>query len=298
MLRKTFAIFLLVALAGAATAKPFKELFPELAAELDADTLALVAGMDYQTGLVTVGDDLARFDLGDRYYFLNAADANHVLVDLWGNPSSQSTLGMVFPIDKTPLHDTWGIEVSYEDIGHVSDEDAADYDYDALLETMKKDTADENEMRAEQGYAPIRLVGWADKPRYDAEGRKLYWAKELSFGDMETNTLNYNIRALGRKGVLVINFIAGMEQLDEVRAATPDVLAMVSFMPGNRYSDFDPSIDSVAAVGIGGLIAGKVLAKTGFLAVALVFLKKFWFIALIPLFWLKSRIFNRGGGKS
>lgn len=298
MLRKSLAILILIALAGAAPAKPFKELFPQLAAELDAETLALLDGMDYRTGSVTVGDDLARFDLGERYYFLDADDARHVLVELWGNPPSQATLGMVFPIDKTPLHDTWGIEVSYEDIGYVSDEDAADYDYDALLETMQKDTLAENESRAEQGYAPIRLVGWADKPRYDADGRKLYWAKELSFGDMETNTLNYNIRALGRKGVLVVNFIAGMEQLEAVRAATPDVLEMVSFTPGNRYSDFDPSIDTVAAVGIGGLIAGKALAKTGFLAVALVFLKKFWFVAFIPLFWLKNLIFRRRGGDS
>ncbi|MEO3414477.1 DUF2167 domain-containing protein [Roseovarius sp. CAU 1744] len=298
MLRKSLAILILIALAGAAPAKPFKELFPQLAAELDAETLALLDGMDYRTGAVTVGDDLARFDLGERYYFLDADDARHVLVELWGNPPSQATLGMVFPIDKTPLHDTWGIEVSYEDIGYVSDEDAADYDYDALLKTMQKDTLAENTIRAEQGYAPIRLVGWADKPRYDADGRKLYWAKELSFGDMETNTLNYNIRALGRKGVLVVNFIAGMEQLEAVRAATPDVLEMVSFTPGNRYSDFDPSIDTVAAVGIGGLIAGKALAKTGFLAVALVFLKKFWFVALIPLFWLKNLIFRRRGGDS
>lgn len=298
MLRKTFAILMLIALAGAAPAKPFKDLFPDLVTELDAETLALLDSMDYQTGSVTVGDDLARFDLGDRYYFLNATDARHVLVDLWGNPPSQGTLGMVFPIDKTPLHDTWGIEVSYENIGYVSDEDAADYDYDALLETMKSDTLAENKLRAEQGYAPIRLVGWADKPRYDADGRKLYWAKELSFGDMDTNTLNYNIRALGRQGVLVINFVAAMSQLEDVRAATPDVLQMVSFMPGNRYSDFDPSVDTVAAVGIGGLIAGKVLAKTGFIAVALVFLKKFWFVVLIPLFWLKNVIFKRRDGQS
>ncbi|TYA89160.1 DUF2167 domain-containing protein, partial [Seonamhaeicola marinus] len=44
-----------------------------------------------------------------------------------------------------------------------------------------------------------------------------------------------------------------------------------------RYSDFNPDIDQVAAYGIGGLIAGKILAKAGFFAVIL----KFWkFIAI------------------
>jgi uncharacterized membrane-anchored protein len=36
------------------------------------------------------------------------------------------------------------------------------------------------------------------------------WAKEIRFGDREENTLNYNVRVLGRKCVLVLDFIAGM----------------------------------------------------------------------------------------
>ena len=290
MLRILAAIMSFVLLLAPVNADPFEELFPELAEELDPEQLNLLNGMEYQRGTVSVGDGLASFELGEDYYFLSRVDANHVLTTLWGNPPSDATLGMIFPIDATPLHDTWGIEISYEEIGYVSDEDATEYDYDALLETMKEDTRTESDARVQHGYAEIELIGWADEPRYDPEGRKLYWAKELAFSDMETNTLNYNIRALGRKGVLVINFIAGIDQLDEVRAATPDVLAMASFTPGNRYSDFDPSIDTVAAVGIGGLIAGKVLTKSGILAVALVFLKKFWFLALIPLYWLKNLI--------
>ena len=37
--------------------------------------------------------------------------------------------------------------------------------------------------------------------------------EQIKFGDTEENTLNYNIRVLGRKGVLVLNFIAGMESI-------------------------------------------------------------------------------------
>jgi uncharacterized membrane-anchored protein len=36
----------------------------------------------------------------------------------------------------------------------------------------------------------------------------MYWAKEINFGGDSENTLNYNIRVLGRKGVLLLNFIA------------------------------------------------------------------------------------------
>lgn len=199
---------------------------------------------------------------------------------------------MLFPADKTPLDDTWGIEVSFDDIGYVSDEDAGSYDYDELLKTMQQDMQDENEWRRENNYPSLELLGWASPPRYDSEGRKLYWAKELRFDGDETTTLNYNIRILGCKGVLIVNFIADMDMLDQVNKAVPTVLEMTNFTDGNKYSDFKPSIDKVAAVGIGGLIAGKVLAKTGLIAVALIFLKKFFFLLLIPLYWLKN-LFGR-----
>ncbi len=274
-------------------AKPFEDVFPNAGNAFNPDAIEEMSKLDYKTGKVSVGRDLATFDLGEDYYFLDADDANHVLVELWGNPPYAGTLGMIFPIYATPLDDTWGIEVTYEDIGYVSDEDAENYDYQELLQTMQADISAGNKTRVEQGYEAIELVGWAEKPHYDPVGRKLYWAQELAFDGSDSHTLNYNIRALGRQGVLVINFIADMDRLDDVRDASPDILNMVSFNPGNRYSDFDPSVDTVAAVGIGGLIAGKALTKTGFLAVALVFLKKFWFLALLPLVWLKNVVFKR-----
>jgi len=59
------------------------------------------------------------------------------------------------------------------------------------------------------------------------------------------------------------------------------VLAMSTFNSGFRYEEFDPDIDEVAAYGLGALIAGKVAAKTGLIAAAIVFLKKFWFVFLL-----------------
>ena len=61
------------------------------------------------------------------------------------------------------------------------------------------------------------------------------------------------------------------------------MLALASFRDGARYGDFDASIDEIAAVGIGGLIAGKVLAKAGFLVLALAFLKKGGFLLVLLL---------------
>lgn len=281
------ALALLAALPAAADS--YAEMFPELANDAEmADVNELLAGLDFRRGTVSLGEANASLDLGENYYFLGPVDAAYVLETLWENPPGAPVLGMVFPTDRTPLHDGWGMVLEYEAMGYVSDEDAVGYDYDALLTEMQVDTASQNDWRLENGYESIELVGWAEPPRYDQVGRKLYWAQELRFGDSAPNTVNYEIRALGRHGVLIMNMVASMDQIGDVRAAAPDLLTMVAYDEGSRYSDFDPSMDKVAAVGIGGLIAGKVAAKAGLLAVALAFLKKGFILLLLPLFWLKN----------
>jgi uncharacterized membrane-anchored protein len=93
--------------------------------------------------------------------------------------------------------------------------------------------------------------------------------------------------------VLVLNFIAGMEQKQVIESSIATVLALAEFEQGSRYSDFDPDIDQVAAYGLGALVAGKVIAKIGFLAVALVFLKKFGVFIVVGVGLLLHRMFFR-----
>ncbi|KMW60134.1 putative membrane protein [Candidatus Rhodobacter oscarellae] len=295
------AMAIAIALGGTAPqAKPFEEVFPLLAQTGDPELVEDLKRLDFKQGEVQIGGGIAKLNVDpDRYYYLDGKDARIVLEEFWGNPPNPDTLGMIFPIDATPFHsDTWAAEMNFDEIGYVKDEDAESYDYSELLVEMKKDTRAANEWRVENGYQGIELVGWAAEPSYERAGRKLHWAKEISFTGDPENTLNYNIRALGRRGVLVVNFIAGMEQLGEVEQVLPDMLAMIDFADGHRYADFDPGLDKVAAVGIGGLIAGKVLAKTGLFAVALIFLKKFWFLLFIPLGYAWRVMRNRGDGGS
>lgn len=251
-----------------------------------------VASLEFKTGRVVLGNNLATLNLPDSLVFLDGENAQRLLVDGWGNPPDDvPPLGMILPAGVSPLADeSWGVTVEYEDSGYVSDEDAADIDYGDMLKDMQADMREANTWREENGYEPVQLVGWAAEPRYDAAGKKLHWAKELKFGDSETNTLNYNIRVLGRKGVLVLNFVANMDQLAEIEANVPAVLAATEFNPGQRYAEFDPDLDTVAAYGLGALVAGKVAAKTGLLAMLLVLLKKFWFIPVVVGGWLFKRI--------
>lgn len=250
--------------------------------------------LDRQTGVINIEQAGASLNVPEEFYFLNSVDATTVLVDVWGNPPGQPILGMLFPADSSPFDgDAWAVTIEYEEDGYVSDEDAAEIDYNDLLKQMKKDTRAASKDRVAQGYDAIELIGWAATPYYDQQAHKLHWAKEIKFGEGSDNTLNYNIRVLGRKGVLVLNFIAGMDQKPLIEDNLDSVLALANFEDGSRYSDFNPDIDKVAAYGLGGLVAGKVLAKTGILAAVLLLLKKFGVFIFVGIAALFKSVFGR-----
>jgi uncharacterized membrane-anchored protein len=270
-------------------------------AEMDAaqqKLLGLLARLKPQSGTIVIGGGLATIQVPENLQYLDSDSTNIVLVDLWGNPPGADTLGMLVPKGVLPVEDAaWGAILSFEESGYVKDDDAAKINYDELLAGMKKDTLAASKERQKQGYAAIALVGWATPPRYDSAAKKLYWAKELSFEGHEQHTLNYNIRVLGRKGVLNLNVVGGMEQLAEIEAATPGLLAAIDFNPGNRYADFKPGEDHVAEYGIAALIAGGIAAKTGLLKliwVAILGAKKFIVLGAVAVgAWISRLIKGR-----
>ncbi len=263
----------------------------ELAYEAVLDSIE--KSFKYEYGVIRLKDGVASINVPEGYKFLGAEQSAYVLSDLWGNPPSE-VLGLLFPEDISPLSDnfTYAVEVTYSEDGYVEDEDAEDIDYDDLLEEMQKEAREGNSARVAQGYGEIELVGWASEPFYDQENKKLHWAKELKFEGTDVNTLNYNIRILGRKGYLNMNAIGDMDVLPLFNKDIDAILKSAEFNEGYTYADFDAGLDDVAAYGIGGLVAGKVLAKVGFFAVLL----KFWkFIAVgvVGLFSVfKKKIFG------
>ncbi|SEW52144.1 DUF2167 domain-containing protein [Chitinophaga arvensicola] len=254
----------------------------------------------YETGSIKLEGGKAEIKVPAGFKFLNKKQSQYVLTTLWGNPpeSSSNTLGMIFPENSDPFADSsYAFVVEYEDIGYVKDDDAEKIDYKEMMKNLQEGEQASNEERAKQGYSGIHLIGWAQQPFYDKQNKVLHWAKEIRFDDQEgAHTLNYEIRILGRHGVLSLNAVCKMSELPMVKADISKVLHMATFTDGNTYFDFDPKVDNVAAWSIGGLVAGKVLAKVGFFAIILKYLAAGWkfialgFMALIGFF---KRMFSR-----
>lgn len=256
----------------------------------------LEAQLRYRTGRVAVRSGLATFDLPTDFRYLDA-DQTETVLRAWGNPPGSETLGMLVPAGVRLLtREGWGVIVSYDEDGYVKDDDAAKIDYASLLKDMQRATREANPERVKAGYSSAQLVGWAEPPRYDSLTHKLYWAKDYKFSDNPGHTLNYNIRVLGRRGVLVLNAVASMDQLDGVRREMPKVIGSVEFNEGHRYADFVPGTDKVAEYGIAALVAGGLAAKAGLFKVllgALVALKKLIIIGLAAIAAFFRKLFRR-----
>jgi uncharacterized membrane-anchored protein len=257
------------------------------------------AKLGYQTGTVTLKDGIATIRLPESFRFIGADASRRLITEAWANPpdSADGVLGMLIPGGVSPLTaEGWGVIITYEEEGYVNDSDAASIDYTKMLKEMQDATVAANAERKKQGFEPVTLVGWAEPPSYNAETHKLYWAKELAFASNTEHTLNYNIRILGRRGVLVLNAVAGMDQLRTIHSKSPEVLAAVEFNEGHRYTDFLPGKDKAATYGITGLIVGAAAAKAGLfkmLWVGILAFKKLIIVGLIGLGAAIKRFFRR-----
>ncbi|TGL48227.1 DUF2167 domain-containing protein [Leptospira kemamanensis] len=270
------------------------------AVHAEDDILNKINNLKYQTGSVTIGEKLATIKVPKGFKFLDAKQSQFVLHEVWGNPLNEGILGMLFKADQSPISDnfTYAITYSFSEDGYVSDSDVNEINYDDLLKSMKEDISEGNEDRKKEGYPTMELVGWANKPFYDANAKKLHWAKELQFEGDTVNTLNYNIRILGRKGILELNAISDIEKLKLVQTDIPAILASTEFNEGEKYSDYSPGVDKMAAYGIGGLIAGKVLAKAGFFALLLKFWKVIAIGAIAALGFIKKLFTKKADNSS
>lgn len=269
---------------------------------------ALVDGLTPQSGAVPVAGAHVTLNLGEDYYFLDPAESKRVLTEGWGNPpeSVQDVIGMVFPAGKSPLDDTWGAVLTYAADGYVSDQDATTIDYAQLLGQLQEGEAQNNEARAAAGFDAMHLVGWAQAPSYDAPRHSLIWAKEISFsGSPDMNTLNYDVRVLGRHGVFSMNLVTDMAHLESARVDATRLMGTASFDDGARYADYQEGKDKKAAYGLAGLVAGgaalAVAKKVGILGILLLVLKKGGVFLLAGLggafAWFRNRMSGRKGGE-
>lgn len=218
--------------------------------------------------------DQATLKVPEGFIFLGPQDAQRLLKDMGNFPSGEE-LGIVAGGSEG---DNWFVVVRFVDAGYVQDDDAADWDAEEMLSSMKEGTEEANARRRESGVTPLTIRGWEEKPHYDKANNKMVWAISADQGNEAI--VNYNTLALGRHGYMSMNLVAALNQLPKLKNNSALLLSNLNFVTGKRYADFNSTTDKVAAVGLAALVAGAAF-KSGLLAKLLVLLVAFKKIIVI-----------------
>ena len=271
-------------------------------AALDAkrqQAMALAKSIVWQEGPGTgrLGT-IAEIKIPAGYRFTDQAGAAK-WAELNENIPSSSELGVLVPKN----HPKWFIIFSYEDSGHVPDDEKGKLDAAALLSSLREGNEAANAERSRRNWAPMELAGWQTEPTYDPATHYLIWGLRVRSEGGES--INYNTRMLGRTGVMSANLVVDPEDLQSALAPAKNLLADYQFNSGSKYSEWR-SGDKLAQYGLTGLITGGLVvaaAKTGLLAKFGVLLAKFAKVIIIGIAALGAAVakFFRaifGGGKS
>jgi uncharacterized membrane-anchored protein len=255
----------------------------KLAAQRQADMAAAIkAAEDSQIkGPADIAlRDQGKLKLPAGYVWIPEPAASK-LMKAMGNHPDERELGLLFPDSND---ENWLIVAEYESSGYIKDDDAKNWDVDALFKSLKEGTEAANEERRQQGFDEMDIVGWVEKPTYTADTHRLVWSISTrhkgASADAPMN-INYNTYALGREGYVTLNLITALNAVDKDKHHARTLLDALSFNEGKRYADFNSSTDKVAEYGLAALVGGLAAKKLGMFALAAGFFAKFAKIILL-----------------
>ena len=211
------------------------------------------AGADAQLGAE------AHVKIPEGYVF-TGRQGTQTLMQLYGNLLTQWEQGYIEPVAED---ENWFVVFEYEDAGHVKDDEKEDLDADAIMENFKENDKSSNEKRKRMGMPALNTVGWLMSPYYNEQTHNLEWALLLeSEGEQR---VSYNIRLLGREGIMHVTVVTGAEEFEEVKAKIPALLEGFAFNPGRTYAEYQEG-DKLADYGLIAMLGAGAAVGVGFFA--------------------------------
>lgn len=225
--------------------------------------------------------DQATLKLPGNFGFVPSAEASQYLKAMGNNPAG-TLAGMVVPTGDAGGN--WFVVINYIPSGYIKDDDARDWNADELLDSIRAGTEEDNKQRTQMGMPELEIIGWVEKPSYDEKNKRLVWSissRDKGQAATDDNGINYNTYALGREGYFSLNLVTGQKSVTGDKSAAHALLSALQYNEGKRYENFNAGTDKVAEYGLAALVAGAAAKKLGLLAMAGVFLAKFWKLLLI-----------------
>ena len=187
--------------------------------------------------------------------------------------------------------------LAYNNEGYISLDDWKKVDPDNLMNQLRETAKNNVEYYKSQNLDYAKNIDWIFKPTLNEELKTVSYSYKVIWSDNNVTMEAKNL-TLGKKGYISSIFVTNFSEnlnLENEASYAKDFANTIIFDEGYRHSDYK-SGDKVAAMGIGGLVAGslgvKALAKAGVFAKFL----KFGWILLAPLLLIVGKF--SGSGKT
>jgi uncharacterized membrane-anchored protein len=198
-------------------------------------------------GDVSLMEGALKLSVPAKYRYYSAEDAYAFLQRNGQAAPACTVLGMVAPADeRIDRPGAWGTIVGFKDIGYVPASTAAGLSAPNF----------EADVRAARQTQNLPFEGFAAQPAFDANAQGLSWAERSNAPGSGGKDLRYEQDKLGRRGVACMTSVGSADQMPAITAAAPDIIHMVSFAPGQAYSDYAAGTDTISAFTVPALVTG------------------------------------------
>ena len=202
-----------------------------------------------RSGKATLGS-MAQVDIPQGWRF-TGPQGTRDLLKLYGNIPGTDELGLLTTEGEGP----WVI-FEFEESGYIKDDekDKLADDADAMLKNFQEGQEAANEQRKKMGAGALHVKGWAQPPRFNDQTKNLEWAL-IVVNEEGGESINYNTRLLGRRGVMEIGLVCTPEEMQTLLPKYQAIMNGFQYTQGNTYAEYR-SGDKVAEYGLTALIAG------------------------------------------
>jgi uncharacterized membrane-anchored protein len=233
-----------------------------------AQSESTIADLPWQQG-PTTGElgTIARIEVPQGFMFLPEALMPR-FDEVTENLPDPSECGVVLYVTES---DMWFAIFSFDEIGHVNDDEGRSLDADKLMASIRESAVKANQERTRRHWATMQVNGWTTRPYYNPDGHHLEWGLSYTATtpeDSSSQVVNHHIKLLGRDGVMTCQIVGSPEVIPAAVQEMRKLLLGYSFVEGRKFEEFRNG-DKVAAVGLTGLILGGAAVaatKSGFFA--------------------------------
>ena len=170
-----------------------------------------------------------------------------------GNPPAGDEVAVVAPASVD-----WFIVFSfdaYSKLGLKKDQPTVD----EIVASLKRGNKEANEARRKAGRETLDLLGWRDKPRFDAKTGRLEWSLETQESGGRRDANRYWLY-LTRGGVLSVELVTEAGRFDAASQQAQALLAHLGIVEQEEYSD--PNTHDWVSIALG--VIAMLLPAAGF----------------------------------